>query len=154
MPADLFDVLRGAASAAPFVRIIHPGDPVPWSRAGTTIGWAHGKPFVRHYTPTDMRTYQEAIAWRAKSAMAGRPPLIGALAIRCFAMVEIPKSWSRRDRDAALHASSRPDWDNYAKTICDACNKIVYKDDAQIVRALTIKEYAERPGIIFEVYEL
>lgn len=50
-----------------------------------------------------------------------------------------------------------PDWDNYAKAVCDAMNGVVYVDDKQIVDGRCVKQWAE-PGeagyIIVEVIEL
>lgn len=90
--------------------------------------------------------------------MKGRKPLEGPLAVRIFVMLPVPKSWSNKQRDAALTGMTRPisrgDFDNYAKAVCDSLNKIVYLDDSQIVTALIVKEYAERPGIIAEIFEL
>lgn len=50
-----------------------------------------------------------------------------------------------------------PDWDNYAKAVCDAMNGIVYVDDKQIVDGRCVKQWSE-PGeggyIIVEIVEL
>lgn len=50
-----------------------------------------------------------------------------------------------------------PDWDNYAKGVCDAMNEVVYLDDKQIVAGGLVKRFAE-PGedgyIVVELQEL
>ena len=90
--------------------------------------------------------------------MRGRSPLNEALAVRIFAMIPIPKSWPAKKRDAALvgliYPDGRPDWDNYGKIASDALNKVVWEDDGQIVKSLVVKEYAENPGLIIEVFKL
>jgi Holliday junction resolvase RusA-like endonuclease len=47
----------------------------------------------------------------------------------------------------------KPDWDNEAKLVCDASNKYIWQDDAQIVTALIRKRYCI-PGQVprIEIY--
>jgi Holliday junction resolvase RusA-like endonuclease len=114
--------------------------------------------FVHVYTPKQTEVYETALKWKGKAAMRGRPPLEGPLAVRIFVMLPIPKSWPAKRRNAALVGliwpSGRPDWDNFGKILCDAMNGTIWADDGQIVRALVVKEYAEKPGIIAEIYKL
>lgn len=155
MPADLFDVLRGAADAAPFVKIVHPGDPMAWPRPQMRIVYPRrGRPFIHVYKHPTAAVYQRALQWRAKAEMNGRQPSAMPIAVRFFAILPIPSSWPNKKRDAALHPTYKFDVDNIFKLAADAFNGIIYKDDGQIVRLLAVKEYGEKPGIIFEVYEL
>ena len=159
---DLFSVMPGAASqAAPYCVIELSGAPVPKGRPRFRYvppGRNGRAGFVHVYTPKETEVYEEALKWRGKAAMRGRSPLDGPLAVRIFVMLGVPKSWPVRKRDAALTGqiwpAGRPDWDNYAKALCDSLNGTIWVDDAQIVRALVIKEYAENPGIIAEIYKL
>lgn len=157
---SLFDVLDGAAAAAPSVRISLPGPPVPKGRPRFRyVQPGKGRAgFVSVYTPAETVAAEKEVAQMGRIAMRSKPPYEGALAVRFFAMVPVPASWSHKARDAALsgsvHPASRPDWDNYGKLCSDALNAIVWKDDSQIVRALVVKEYAERPGYIIEVFVL
>ena len=84
--------------------------------------------------------------------------LEGPLAVRLFAMMPVPKSWPNKRRDAALAGlifhTSTPDGDNIFKLCADGLNGAIYVDDKQIVRHVVIKEFAENPGIIFEVFKL
>lgn len=135
------------------------GDPRGKGRPRARIAYTRDrKPYVHVYTDSDTEKYETAVAWQAKAAMKGREPFDGPLAMRVFAMMPIPKSWPRRDRDAALAGTifhmSTPDGDNIFKAVADALNKIAYDDDKQIVRHLVVKEYAERPGLIVELYRL
>lgn len=150
---------RGAGHAAPFVRVKVPGPPKGKKRHRARIVFPkQGKPFVHEYPDPDGVAYEESIAWCARAAMKGKEPLTGPLEVRVYAMMPVPKSWSQKDRDAALTGqilhTSRPDGDNIAKAGSDAMNGIVWKDDSQIVRWTIVKEYAEHPGLWIEVYAL
>jgi Holliday junction resolvase RusA-like endonuclease len=86
------------------------------------------------------------------------PPMEGALGIDVEIGVGIPASWSRRKRaDAlagALLPTGKPDIDNAAKLVCDALNKLVWKDDSQIVEAHITRRYAEAPQTVITVRRL
>lgn len=157
---DLFSVKGPAEAPAPFVTITLPGAPRGKGRPRFRYVKpnAVGRPgFVTVYSDKDTAAYEEALKWKGKAAMRGRPLLEGPLAVRVFAMMPIPKSWSNKDRDAALAGliapAKKPDADNVLKNL-DALNQTVWVDDAQIVRALIVKEYAEQPGLIVEVFPL
>ena len=159
---DLFSVTGVGPAPTPFVVIEAPGQPlgkgrprfryVPPNPATGRAG------FVHTYTPKETEQAEETIAWRGKAAMRGRPLLEGPLAVRLFAMMEVPKSWPARRRDAALSGqvfhTSAPDGDNIFKLATDALTGIVWNDDRQIARHLVVKEYAENAGLILEVYTL
>ena len=157
--ADLFSVLdNGDASASPFCVIEFPGQPRGKGRPRSRVVQQRGKaPWVQVYTDSETRAYERALSWQAKAAMKGRAPLTGPLAVRVFAIMRIPPSWSRRDRDAAAVgtklAVGKPDGDNIFKVV-DSFNGIVWVDDTQIVRHLVVKEFGESPGLIVEVYTL
>jgi len=159
---DLFAVMPGAGpQPAPYCVIEHPGPPVPKGRPRFRYvpPGANGRPgFVHVYTPKETEVYETALKWRGKAAMRGRPMLEGPLAVRVFAMLPIPQSWSGKKRDAALAGiikpTSRPDFDNYAKSAIDGLTDAIWKDDSQIVVAVVVKEYCEQPGLIVEVFKL
>lgn len=159
---DLFAVLdNGGAPASPFVVVEVPCDPRGKGRPRSRVVVPKFKrPFVHVYPdPADV-AYEKVIAWRAKAAMRGKQPIPAGqpVAVRIFVLVPIPKSWPKRDRDAAvvgtMFPTSKPDQDNYAKSVCDAFNGIVWADDSQICRSLVVKEYGESPGLLVEVYLL
>jgi Holliday junction resolvase RusA-like endonuclease len=150
-----------ATSSAPYVTVTLAGIPVPKGRPRFRYvppGRDGRAGFVHVYTPKETEVYEEALKWKAKAALRGRPLLDGPLAIRIFVMLPVPRSWPIKKRDAALVGTicpdGRPDWDNFGKIFCDAMNKTLWLDDGQVVRALVIKEYAENPGIIAEIYKL
>lgn len=58
---------------------------------------------------------------------------------------DIPSSFSKVKRKKALegeiYPTKKPDFDNIAKIVADALNKIAYKDDKQIVESHIYKRY-------------
>lgn len=132
------------------------GPPVAWERPrigrrgdGQGKAWAFQSPRTR--------AYEEALGYQARRAMRGRTPVTGPLALTVVAMLAIPKSWSKKKQAAALagqeRPTARPDWDNFGK-VTDAFNGIVWVDDSQVVEAMVIKRYAERPCLRIEVEEI
>lgn len=136
------------------ITITIPGLPVPKARArSTAIG---GK--VRHYTPETTRDYEDLVRMAARAAMAKAPPIEGALSVSIEIKMPIPVSWSKAKRADALAGlvmpTSRPDLDNLIKALADACNGIVWRDDAQIVRLMAEKRHGEQPGASISVIPL
>ena len=69
-----------------------------------------------------------------------------------------PASWSKAKRARALAGvdwhTSKPDADNVAKAILDACNGVVFRDDSQIVMLTATKEFSETPGVRVVIREV
>lgn len=65
--------------------------------------------------------------------------------------VSTPKSWPRKKRaeaiSGALRPTVKPDSDNIAKCILDACNNIVFDDDKQVCDLVVRKFYAEKARV-------
>lgn len=124
----------------------------PRFRAFTPKGG--GRPFATTYTPANTRKYESALRYAAQEAMASRAMLEGPLAMKMIATFPVPQSWSKRKRADALNGlvrpAKKPDADNLMKVL-DACNEIVFHDDAQIVDAQISKFYGERPSLRIEV---
>ena len=132
------------------------------SNTGLTItipGGTRGKGrprFGNGRTFTDQKT-ENAEAWIKACAIdqVGQPCLIGALSLRMVIDVEIPASWSKKKRAAALagqvRPTGRPDIDNCVKLYCDALNKIVWCDDAQLTDLHVSRRYAEIPQTVLTV---
>lgn len=139
-------VLRGEpeGKARPRFRVISPKD-------------RKKRPFASVYTPKATQTYETALKLAANVAMAGRPILVGPLDVAIVAVMEIPKSWSRKKREAAfagtLWPTVTPDWDNIAKML-DALNGTVWVDDKQVVRGRVEKRYGAEPRLEVAVSRL
>ena len=112
-----------------------------------------GKP--RAYTDAKTVTAENWVRACASEAMGDRAPMLFALNVTMAIVVEVPKSWSKAKRAAALagdlHPTSKPDIDNTVKLACDACNGVVWGDDAQIVRLQVSKCYGEFPRAVLIV---
>ncbi len=58
--------------------------------------------------------------------------LTGPLALKISVWQSPPESWSKKRRARTKWIVGRPDCDNQVKLICDALNKVVWNDDAQV----------------------
>jgi Holliday junction resolvase RusA-like endonuclease len=133
------------------VTIIISGHPVPKGRPRMT---KHG----HAYTPERTRAYGTHGGMAAQLAMGDRPPIEGPVSIHILIELTIPASWSARKRDAAIVGSirptSRPDVDNFVKSICDSLNGIVVIDDSQIVDLHATKKYGVNPKLVATIFPI
>jgi len=84
-------------------------------------------------TPARVKAWQNAVAWKAKEVMQGRPPTTEEL--------QVQLTFTLPDR-------RRRDLDNLSKAVLDGCNKIVWEDDQQIFSLLLFKRIDKRnPGV-------
>lgn len=115
-----------------------PGKFVAWQRTGVSSG--------RFFTKKETRDWQKVVAYHAKKAMAGSHLMYGPITMQCIFRHQIPESWPKKKKAEAaefrIYPTGKPDASNLVKSIEDACNGIVYRDDAQIVELVVIKAYA------------
>ena len=127
--------------------------------------WVKGQPvgkgrprFTRQgraYTPQKTRDYEHKLATAASDAMQdlGLEPATGKCRVYLLAQFEIPKSWSKKRKEAATRGEiipGRPDIDNLIKAILDACNGVTFEDDAQVEKVMATKRYGD-PLVIASV---
>lgn len=99
---------------------------------------------------TDQRTlaYEHAIMTAARLAMGCSQPVVGPVRVLATVYVAVPKSYSALKRGACMcgqiYPTGRPDLDNMLKILMDACNGIVWVDDAQVVEVAVSKLWSER----------
>ena len=127
--------------------IMIPGDAVPQGRprvvriGGRTIA----------YDPPKSKAYKARVRQYA-ARNAPKEPLEGKVTLEVRIYRSVPKSWSKKKREAAyagmIWPTTKPDVSNIVKGIEDALNGIWYKDDSQIVREYSMKQYAREPGVI------
>lgn len=133
------------------VTIEMPGQPVGKGRPRFVVRTGHA------YTPRKTRTYEEALRQQAKLAMMGGAPLYGPLQCEIQVHIRPPRSWPKWRQKEAIDGielpASRPDWDNYIKTI-DALNAIVWHDDSQVTDGTFIKRYSENPRLVIKVSQI
>ena len=118
------------------------GTPIPKGRPRFA---RHGK-FVSTYTDKTTLQYEDLIADGAKRAMGSSEPFEMALEAFFYFSIPVPKSYSKKRTEACLSGLERPmkkDLDNLIKSVGDGMNKIVYKDDGQIVTLHCTKVYGE-----------
>ncbi|MFC0188468.1 RusA family crossover junction endodeoxyribonuclease [Fictibacillus aquaticus] len=129
------------------------GEPVSQGRArASSFG---GK--VRMYDPQKSKDYKHYLRLAA-SEHAPKSLLEGALQLEVRIYRPIPKSFSKKNQKLAeegvIRPVSKPDADNYLKIVSDGLNKVLWKDDSQIVSVQVSKFYSERPRIEVKVEEL
>jgi Holliday junction resolvase RusA-like endonuclease len=113
--------------------------------------------FGSAYTPAQTRHYEAALTFAAQQAMGHTKPFEGAVRLLFIAVFEIPKSWPKGKRAAALAGKIRPavtpDWDNIGK-LADALNGVVFLDDKQVVSGTVEKWYGPAPELEAIITEL
>ena len=94
-----------------------------------------GRNGVRVYEPEQCRNYKAY----AKSCLAQTRPL-GLLDGPIRMVIEVyilkPKSWPKK----RCFADTKPDADNLAKTIMDACEGLIYTNDSRVITLLVTKQ--------------
>lgn len=113
--------------------------------------------FVAVWTDKKTAAYEELLAAAGIDAMKREPPHLRALTVRIEAGMPVPVSWSLKKQAAALAGDichiGKPDFDNLAKCVGDALNKIVWKDDSQIIGCYFRKYYSVDPGLTVSVWD-
>jgi Holliday junction resolvase RusA-like endonuclease len=114
--------------------------------------------FVKTYTDAKTASYEDQIRFYALRAMGDTKAIQGAVRVFISIRMSVPKSYSVKRREACLSGSEKPlkkpDWDNVAKSICDAMNGIIYVDDTQIIEAHVTKQYAAQSQVVVLIQEV
>ena len=119
--------------------IVH-GPPVGKQRARTYQ--AGGK--TRTVTPTKTRDYEATVGQLARLAWKG-PPSSAPFRLSVVVVKPRPKRLCRKaDPEGRVRCLATPDLDNAAKSVSDAVNGIVYRDDSQIAELVASKWYAAK----------
>lgn len=134
------------------------GEPQGKGRARSRLIKPKGRvPFITNFTPEGTRKYEAHLQVAAEHAMVGRALLSGPLVVSVTAVFSVPPSWSSIQQAKALQGcilpTKAPDWDNLAK-VCDALNKVVWGDDAQVVHGQVFKLYGTAPSLEVRVFEM
>ena len=112
----------------------------------------------RPYTPKETVEYEKQIA-RCFQQQCPRVffPEGEPIDLRITAYYQIPKSYSKKKkqamRDRQIRPRTKPDADNIYKAVADACNKVAYFDDSQIVDAQVRKFYSDEPRLVITIQE-
>ncbi|MEM0767569.1 RusA family crossover junction endodeoxyribonuclease [Staphylococcus haemolyticus] len=107
--------------------------------------------YVQTYMPASYTKHKDFIREQMPNVL-----LNGNLKVTLSFYFKVPKSWSNRKKLLAIgqYKRTKPDIDNLIKTVLDAANDYLWKDDNQIVEIHSFKQYAEEPKIILEVEEV
>ena len=123
------------------------GKPYGKSRPRTTVVGG----YARIYTEPKALKYEEYVRDCCKIENGNFEPIPGYISMTIEAVFPIPKQTTKKDRQAMLDGSlkpdKKPDLDNIAKTICDALNGFAYDDDKQIIELIIRKKYGSEPGV-------
>ena len=111
-----------------------------------------GKSVVRNYTPKNdpVNAFKAAVQLAASQAYQGKPldePL------QMSVVMVFPRNkglmWKTKPMPR-LPKDTKPDWDNLGKSLCDALNGLLYRDDSLIYDAHIVKIIAagdEQPHV-------
>lgn len=129
------------------------GEPVAQGRPRATTINGH----VRMYDPKKSRNFKQYVRLTA-SQHAPEKLLEGPLKMKVVVYRPSLKSFSKKKakqaEEGTLRPTTRPDVDNYVKGIKDALNKVIWKDDSQVVDLSVSKFYSEKPRVEVTVEKL
>lgn len=102
------------------------------------------------YTPEKTKEFENNIlnCFMANLNHTGGLPVYPkekALYVNMYIGCDIPKSYSKKRREACLNyeelPTKKPDTDNIIKAVLDALNGTAYEDDSQVVQVMCVKYY-------------
>lgn len=107
--------------------------------------------FVQTYMPATYTAHKAFIQKQMPKAM-----LESDLIVTIEFLFNPPQSWSNKKRLEMIgqYKRTKPDIDNLIKTVLDAANNHLWKDDNQIVEVRSFKKYADEPKIVMSVTEV
>jgi Holliday junction resolvase RusA-like endonuclease len=108
----------------------------------------------RVYTPKSTVAQEASFAWHAVKAYRG-PLLEGPLEVTVTVYRTPLASLSKAKKSALIGkpCTMTPDLDNAVKLL-DGLNRVIWRDDAQIVRLTASKVYSDKPGVAVEIREV
>jgi Holliday junction resolvase RusA-like endonuclease len=141
----------------PLITIRCPGVPVAQPRQRQRVITVAGRVMAANYTPTKspVNDFKAALKYAASQAYSG-PPLTTPLRVDVTCVFPRPSNvvWKSKPMTRLPHAK-KPDRDNLEKSIFDALNNIIWRDDAQIYEGGFLKVIAagdEQPHVLIEVF--
>lgn len=122
------------------------GEPVAKGRPViTTIGG-----YARTYTPKKTRDAENNMrAQIVQQLPEGFAPLLTPLHVHIYITRGKPKSARKKD----IYPVKKPDLDNHIKSVLDAMNTVVFRDDSQIIRLFAEKSFGV-PEVKIDVEEV
>lgn len=109
------------------------------------------------YTPNKTKDYEFLVQQSFKVYNPNFKMLEGRISIEIIAYMSIPKNTSKLKMQAMLEnktsPTKKPDIDNIAKSILDAMNKFVFKDDNQVSKISVEKRFGEQEKVFVRIME-
>ena len=109
------------------------------------------------YTPNRTKDYEFLVQQSFKVQNPNFRMLDGRVSIEIIAYMSIPKNTSKVKMkamiDNQISPTKKPDIDNIAKSILDAMNKFVFKDDNQVSKISVEKRYGEKEKVYVKIEE-
>lgn len=103
------------------------------------------------YTPQATKDYESLVRYTFVSSYPRGIALEDAVSASIVAYYGIPKSYSKKKRQACLNGEiavqNKPDCDNIAKIILDSLNGYAYIDDKQVIALRVIKQWSDMPRV-------
>lgn len=143
------------------VRFTVPGEPRPKGRPRFSVRKGKdGKSFISTRTPEDTVIYENLVRLEYERQCGGfffekETPV----EMTITAYYSIPKSTSKKKADMMRNCQIRPttrrgDIDNLVKIVMDACNRVAYYDDSQVVDIHCSKYYSDIPNTDVTIREV
>jgi crossover junction endodeoxyribonuclease RusA len=117
------------------INFVVKGEPAPKGSMRAFQNRLTRKVVVKHDNPRT-ESWGQTVAWSARQAMQGKPPLKGPVSVRLHFRLTRPPTVHR----AAPHV--KPDVDKLQRAVFDALTGIVWDDDGQVTKVMAEKEYA------------
>ena len=110
------------------------GKPEPQGSARGFV--VDGRAVITSSNP-NLKDWRNLIAVAAREEMKGLPPIDGAVEVEAVFFLPRPKSVKREN------PTVKPDLDKLTRALLDGLTNVIYRDDAQVVRAITSKRYVD-----------
>jgi Holliday junction resolvase RusA-like endonuclease len=131
---------------------------MPMKAVGKQIGYSkYAGSFYTIKVSKEFMSHVSAYGKEYAVRMELGPHLVGhkGVLLDVVSYVKVPAAWSKKKKLAALKGcfrpQTKPDGDNVLKCIGDGLNKIMYKDDANIVHIAFDKWYAQNYSVEIEI---
>lgn len=127
------------------IRVYIPGPATPERKRQV-----HRGSFTRRVDTPQAADYKAHVKACVAAVMAGRPPLEGPLGVRMTVWRLKPQSWPKRRQEPDV----KPDLSNSLKIVEDACNKLLWRDDAQVCYLVMRKRFGVTEGVGLAVWPI
>ena len=124
---------------------------VPKSRPRT---FTTSKGISRTYTPLKTKNFEDFVRTWLQVKYKGKP-IEGPINLEVKFSLPIPKSYTKKKKSECLSDGSnhfiKPDLDNLEKSVMDAAEGVLYRNDSQICSKISSKRWAEEPLILLQI---